>query len=189
MKRDEQKTERDAVDDAWERATQTFANAKAMRPRLSWLTGVSIDTTANRIQRLLHQRRAAALHGVLESLDAAALRQFLQRTEINRERAAAAMRLNLVVNISAPIGALVIANQLFPEFVPNLVTQFGMDTAIAGSAAVLFLLLFSMWYCYSGVMQARDLAHLTRLYIAGRLDAAAAASDYDDAPLDPAELA
>lgn len=179
----------DAVDNAWERATKLFANAKAMRPRTSWLTGVGMDTSANRLQRLLRQPRTRELHDALNKLDAVALRRFLQRAEINLERAAAAMRLNLVVNISVPVGALVIVNQLFPQAVTNFVADYGMDAIIMASAAVLFLLLLSIWYSYCAVTQARDLAHLTKLYVARHQDIAAAPHDYDDEPLNPVELA
>jgi hypothetical protein len=148
-----------------------------------------MDTTANRIERLLGHQRAAALHDVLNKLDAGALRRFLQRTEINLERAAAALRLNLVVNISVPIGALVIVNQLFPTSVSNFVAEYGMDAVIATAAGVLFLLLFSIWYSYCCVTQARDLAHLTRLYAVRQVDAPGAHNDHVDEPLNPAELA
>ncbi|GJL92016.1 hypothetical protein [Hyphococcus sp.] len=189
MNRDDLKAEQGTVDAAWERATKLFANSRAMRPRLSWLSAVSIDTTANRIQQLLTQRRTIAFHNILAVLDDAAFGSFLQRAEINLERAAAAMRLNLVINISAPVGALVIVNQLFPNFVPNLVEQYGIDAVIVASTSVLFLLLLSMWYCYSGVAQARDLAHLTRLYDVRQKVAVDAPNDFDEEPLNPAELA
>lgn len=189
MTEDSQNNENKAVEAAWERATKIFANAKAMRPRMSWLTGVGMDTTANRLQRLLSQPRTAELHAALGALDELALRRFLHRTEINLERAAAAMRLNLVVNISVPVGALVIVNQLFPQAVTNFVVDYGMDAIIIASTAVLFLLLLSIWYSYCSVTQARDLAHLTRLYAARQFDAASAPYEYDDEPLNPAELA
>ncbi|MCK5747209.1 MAG: hypothetical protein KAH44_13390 [Oricola sp.] len=121
MKTDAQKPDHDALEDAWERATRLFATPKAMRPRKSWLTGVSMDTAADRIQRLLREPRAISLRAILVALDGASLRDFLQRTEINLDRAAAAMRLNLVVNISGPVGALVIVNQLLPQVVSDFV--------------------------------------------------------------------
>ena len=190
MNESAQETRPDALDQTWGRATKLFANSKALRPRMSWMTGVSIDTGADRIQRLLREPRTATFHNILDVLDAAALRSFLQRTEINLERAAAALRLNLVVNISGPVGALVIVNQLFPQVISGFVADYGMDAVIVGSISIVLLVLLSIWYSYCAVTQARDLAHLTSLYVAGRGDdSAVAADDFDDEPLNPAELA
>lgn len=188
MKRGDRNTERDAVDEAWELATGLFANIKAMRPRLGWLTGVSMDTGADRIQRLLRQPRAAALRNILEKLDEDSLRRFLQRTEINLERAAAAMRLNLVVNISVPVGVVVLFNQLFPALVASFVDDYGIGAFINFVICLLLLVMLSIWYSYCCVTQARDLAHLTRLYCGRRFDRADAQHDFDDEPLNPAEL-
>lgn len=183
MKQDAQKAKRDAVDSAWERATELFANSKAMRPRLSWLTGVSMDITADRIQRLLRQPRTAALYKALDVLDVVGLQRFLQCAEINLERAAAAMRLNLVVNISVPVGALVIVNQLFPQVVSNFVADYGTDAVIAGSISILFLLLLSIWYSYCCVTQARDLAHLTRPHASRHFNKTGAPHNFNPAQL------
>lgn len=189
MNEDKKKTGRSEVGDAWERATKLFANAKALRPRMSWLTGVSMDTGADRLQCLLRQSRTSLLHDILDELDDAALSHFVQRTEINLERAAAALRLNLVVNISAPVGALVIVNQLFPEFVSDFVADYGMDAVTMASFSVVSLVLLSIWYSYCCVTQARDLAHLTRLYAVRQGEITSALHDFDDEPLNPAELA
>lgn len=189
MKTDAKKPDHDALEDAWTSATRLFATSKAMRPRLSWVTGVSVDTASDRIQRLLGEPRAQALRKILAALDAGALRRFLERAEINLDRAAAAMRLNLIVNISAPVGALVIVNQLFPQAVATFVAEYGMESIVVGSACVLFLLLLSIWYSYCCVTQARDLAHLTRLFGMQEVRPAVAAHDLNDEPLNPAELA
>ncbi|WP_428409725.1 hypothetical protein [Hyphococcus sp.] len=189
MKEDVQKTERDKIDPAWEQATKLFATPKAMRPRLSWLSGVSVDTGADRIQRLLRQSRKRVLYDLLNGLEGAALRCFLQRTEINLERAAAALRLNLVVNISVPVGALVLLNQLFPAVVANFVDDYGMGAFINFVICLLILVLLSIWYSYCAVTQARDLAHLTRLYVSRHFSTTGAHADYDDEPLNPVELA
>lgn len=186
-------TNRDAQEETimqeWSKATRLFSNASGMRPRLSWLTGLSIDTRANRLQRLLKQNRAAALGDILAELNERDIRRFHHYADVNLERAAAAMRLNLVVNISAPIGALVIVNQLFPQLIPYFVDEYGMDAIIAGALGALSLLLLSIWYCYAGVSQARDLKHLSDLYRADRDSRRRRRDEFNDDPLDPAELA
>ena len=164
---------RDRVDEAWSAAAIPFANLRAMRPSGHWFTGVGERTGAMRLQRLRSHKKAESLRDLLAPLSQAELRRFLTLAIVNFEQAKGAMRLNLIANISVPVGFLIIMNQIFPGHIGALIDRLSLIEFYVGFGLAVTLLLASMWYCYAGVHQARDLYHLALI----------AASDAGGAPI------
>lgn len=90
----------------------------------------------------------------------------LVRSEVNLEQALSAFRLTLVVNISIPLGLVVLINQLAPGAIANLFVETPAVAVLGPLAVMLALLITAMWYAYAGALAARDLNHLLRLRLA-----------------------
>lgn len=163
----ETKTEPTA-DDVWDEATRLFSNLRGMRPRSSWLTGLSVGAGQGRLKRLTESRPAQTLMPKLIALPDSGFSLFRSYAQVNLEQSQAAVRLSLIANITIPVGFLVLANQFFPGIVRQLVEYVGADAMLLGLASAGSLLFLAIWYCYSGVFQARNLEHLTVIAAAKR---------------------
>lgn len=152
----------------WREATRLFSNVKAMRPRKSWASGLSVGTGPKRLERLMGSKGAAQLMPKLEALSDRELVIFRTYARINLEQAEAAMRLSLIANITIPVGFLVILNQFFPGTVQELFAYAGVDAMLFGIGLAAAALLMLIWYSYAGVFQARDISHLAAIAAARR---------------------
>lgn len=182
------------ADGLWNEATELFSNFKAMRPRSSWLTGLSVSAGRGRLERLKTSKPAKALLPKLDALPDDEFSVFRSYAQVNLEQAESAVRLSLVANITIPLGFLVVANQFFPGIVRSLVDYTGADAMLLGLVSAGTLLFIAIWYCYAGVFQARAIDHLTTIAAARRgLDANGGGlrsrrkSADEDAPTDSVE--
>lgn len=160
----------------WREAMRLFSNFRGMRPRRSWMSGLSVGTGPKRLERLTASKGAAQLMPKLERLSDRELSIFRTFARINLEQAEAAMRLSLIANITIPVGFLVILNQFFPGTVLELVEYAGPEAMLVGVGLAAGLLLILIWYSYAGVFQARDISHLAAIAAAKR---GAGASDQE----------
>lgn len=165
------------ADSVWREATELFSNLRGMRPRSSWLTGLSVGAGRGRLKQLLTSSEAKKLTPRLEALPDAEFAVFRSYAQVNLEQAQAAVRLSLIANITIPVGFLVLVNQFFPGSVRSLVSYVGVDAMLLGLLSAGSLLFFAIWYCYAGVFQARNLEHLTVIAAAKRRGAAATAGE------------
>ncbi len=156
------------ADTVWRKATELFSNLRGMRPRSSWLTGLSVGAGRERLKRLTNSKGAQTLMPKLEALPDSEFAVFRSYAQVNLEQAQAAVRLSLVANITIPVGFLVLVNQFFPGSVRSLVAYVGADAMLLGLLSAGSLLFFAIWYCYAGVFQARNLEHLTMIAAAKR---------------------
>ena len=147
----------------WREAMRLFSNFRGMRPRRSWMSGLSVGTGPKRLERLTSSKAAAQLMPKLETLSDRELVIFRTYARINLEQAEAAMRLSLIANITIPVGFLVILNQFFPGTVQELFDYTGVEAMLGGIAAAAVVLLMLIWYSYAGVFQARDISHLAAI--------------------------
>ena len=154
--------------DVWQETTVLFSNLRAMRPRRSWLTGLSVGTSPKRLDRLTQSRSAAQLMRRLLAMTPADFAVYRAYAHVNLDQAEAAMRLSLIANITIPVGFLVIVNQFFPGSIQQLLTIVGPAAMLGGVGCAAFLLVFLIWYSYAGVFQARDIVHLTAIAAARR---------------------
>ncbi|QYJ01131.1 hypothetical protein KUV46_01755 [Thalassovita mediterranea] len=152
----------------WREAMRLFSNFRGMRPRRSWMSGLSVGTGPKRLERLTGSKGAAQLMPKLERLSDRELVIFRTYARINLEQAEAAMRLSLIANITIPVGFLVILNQFFPGTVLELVEYAGPEAMLVGVGLAAGLLLILIWYSYAGVFQARDISHLAAIAAAKR---------------------
>lgn len=151
------------ADRLWREAMRLFSNRRGMRPRRSWMSGLSVGTGPKRLERLMASRGARQLLPKLEALSDRELVIFRTYARINLEQAEAAMRLSLIANITIPVGFLVILNQFFPGTVQELFDYAGVEAMLGGIAAAAVVLLLLIWYSYAGVFQARDISHLAAI--------------------------
>ncbi|RIJ25817.1 hypothetical protein D1224_01470 [Henriciella barbarensis] len=156
------------ADQLWRDTMRVFSNFRGMRPRKSWLSGLSVGTGPKRLERLTNSKGAAQLMPKLEALSDRELSVFRTFGRINLEQAEAAMRLSLIANITIPVGFLVILNQLFPGPVQNVFEYSGPEAMLGGIGLVAVILLMLIWYSYAGVFQARDISHLAAIAAAKR---------------------
>ena len=156
------------ADNVWQQADGLFSNLRGMRPRLSWLTGLSVAAGRKRVERLTGSAGAARLMPKLAALSHEEFAVFQSYAQVNLEQSEAAMRLSLIANVTIPVGILVIANQFFPGIVQGFIDYSGTDATLAALGAAGTALFLAIWYCYAGLFQARDLAHLTVIAAARR---------------------
>lgn len=166
-------------DDAlWDEIARIFSNGAFLQPNASWLAGISARTRPTRLQQLTASKHARRLGRAVEGAGRGQLSRLLVRALINSEQAMSAFRLTLVVNISGPVGALVLINQFLPGSVEALVRSVPpiavyVPLAVAGS-----MLIGIICYAYAGTVAARDLTHLLRLRVA----ASGAGESVDEEP-------
>ena len=180
----------EAVGSAWRAAEKVFANRRAMRPSAAHFYGLVERTHPNRMGKLLNAQKARAVSDIFQKLDDRQLGQFRTMAFVNLEQATSAMRLNVIGNISIPVGFLVLVNQLLPNRLGLFISEIGAEALLFICSVVLALLVVTMWYAYAGVLQARDLYHLTLIETARRGDVSPAdtPSDAIEAPLEPETL-
>lgn len=148
---------------AWREAMTLYSNARGMRPRPNWLTGIADRMPSDRVERLERTKDAQRLCAIFERLDDAEMRQFRTRAEVNLDQAVAAMRLSLVVNMSAPVGFILVLNQVLPGRLAETLLGLGPLVFLGSITIFIVTLVIFLWYCYAGVAQARDVRHLCLL--------------------------
>lgn len=154
------------TENAWTEIAQAFSNRAFMKYNPTWLWGISARSGPRRIARLEGSRSAIHLQKILADLGNAEIASLLVRSEVNLEQALSAFRLTLVVNISIPLGLMVLINQLAPGAIGNLLAETPVEAILVPLFLALGLLITSMWYAYAGALAARDLNHLLRLRLA-----------------------
>lgn len=158
------------LEDAWGEASILYANRRGMRIGRHWGYGVSERLFPDRFDRLVGRAGAKRVSHLLCLLSDADLRVFQTRAAISHEQAVAGARMTLILNVSGPIGFVVLLTNLLPG---------GAEAAFAGEPEILVgflvgavvaaaILLFLVWYAFAGVHQARDLYHLATLEMAKR---------------------
>ncbi len=159
---------RATANSVWAEATSLFSNVRGMRPRRSWFTGLSVGAGRHRLERLTRSKAAGKLMPRILALPDAEFAVFRTYVQVNFEQAQSAMRLTLIANITIPVGFLVIANQFFPGLVQDFIDFTSLDATLIALGTAGAALCLAIWYCYAGVFQARDLAHLTAIAAAKR---------------------
>ncbi|MFN7164407.1 MAG: hypothetical protein ACK4P2_06260 [Hyphomonas sp.] len=147
----------------WHKIAPIFSNRAFMRSNASWFSGLASRSGADRMTKLTRSRPAQRLKPLIAGLDRRRLGCLLVRSEINHDQAMSALRLTLVVNISVPVGALVLMNQFLPGSVETFLRDLPPLAVIAPLAMMLLLLIGVIWFAYAGVFAARDLNHLLRI--------------------------
>ena len=71
----------------WREAMRLFSNFRGMRPRRSWMSGLSVGTGPKRLERLTSSKAAAQLMPKLETLSDRELVIFRTYARINLEQA------------------------------------------------------------------------------------------------------
>ncbi len=168
-----------AGDDVWREVARLFGNRHGMRPKRRWLFGYSSRIGADRIDLLCSTPAARRLCELVEPLDRAAFAALLTRSLVNLEQARAGFRVSLVGNITVPLGALAIYNQIEPGAVARWLGGGPLEdrvlvAAVFGGTAL--LILAGMFWAHAGLSAARDLNHLLHLIGAARRDGAAGGS-------------
>lgn len=110
----------------------------------------------------------------------------MARGLVNLEQARAGFRISLIGNITVPVGALVVLNELAPGwFADTLLTGTPNEVltiATAWSVAAA-LIPGGLWWAYGGLSAARDLHHLLyliRVERFGNADGSLGLDDEDD---------
>ena len=159
-----------ALDDAWGEASALYANRKGMKLTRAGFFGLPSRLLPDRVAKLKGAPGAKRVRHLLGLLSDSDLRVFHTQAAIGLEQATAAARTCLIVNVSAPIGFLVLLNSLLPGSLEetyfsggSLSIGFLVGTAIAAVGVPLVV-----WYAFAGVQQARDLYHLATLEMARR---------------------
>ena len=176
-----------ATDPLWREARALFSHTGALRPRLNWFTSMSSRTGPRRLEALTGSRQARRLWHLLLNSSAYELRRFAVRAQVNHEQAKAALRINVIVNISVPLGLLVLLQEVVPALGEALVELVELSTLILAGSIGLGLLLLSLWHAYKLTAQAQDLHHIALLALAER-DIAPPAGGAPDTEDDPTRL-
>ena len=158
------------LDEAWAEASALYANRKGMRLSRAGFFGLPSRLLPDRVAKLKDAPGAKRVRHLLGLLSDADLRVFHAQAAIGLEQATAAARTCLLVNVSVPIGFLVLLNSLLPG---SLEETYFSDAALAvgflsGAAALAASISLVVWYAFAGVQQARDLCHLATLEMARR---------------------
>lgn len=166
----------------WKEAARLYANRSGMRVRRSWLSGVGERVGFDRLGTVTRRPVAKRVNERLGGLSDADMRVFHAYATVNLEQASGALRLSLIVNVSLPVGLILLLNALLPDGLAGLhVVRTASDAGWLYWTISLSLLLAVVaalvWYCYAGVHQARDLYHLSSIELARRGLAGAALSD------------
>ncbi len=148
---------------AWREAMTLYSNVRGMQLKPNWLTGIADRMPSDRVERLERTKAANELGAIFASLDEAEMRQFRARAEVNHDQAIGAIRLSLVVNLSAPVGSILVANQIFPGRLSDAAQALEPLVLFGAIAFFVVTLVLFIWYCYAGVAQARDVRHLCML--------------------------
>jgi hypothetical protein len=167
------------VETIWSQIAPIFSNRAFMRPHRSWFGGVSERTGFDRMAQLTRSAPARRLAPIVAGLDAVEIGRLVVRSAINQDQAASALRLTLVANISAPVGALVLINQFLPGSVGDLIRSLPPEVVLVPLFMMIALLIGVIWFAYAGVAAARDLNHLLRLHLADKTGGAGGADDED----------
>lgn len=150
----------------WPEIAKAFPNRAFMRISPSWFSGLAPRVTSSRLERLQSTPPALKLRELTAGLDAARMRQLLAYSEVNLDQAVAALRLTLIVNISVPVGFLVLFNQFLPGRIQDFIGTMPSMAVLVPLALMLSVLVGILWFAYAGVDAARDLNHLLRLRLA-----------------------
>jgi hypothetical protein len=172
-----------AGDAVWLEASHLFGNRHGMRPKKSWSYGYSSRVARDRLQLLCESPAAARLYELVAPLDRAAFSKLMARSLVNLEQARAGFRISLIGNITVPIGALVVLNELAPGWLaetlragtPNELLMIATTWSVAA-----VLILGGLWWAYGGLSAARDLHHLLYLIRVGRFGDADASLGLDE---------
>ena len=157
------------LEEVWREADAAYANRKAMKPRRGWWAGTPERVPPGRVRALLHAPAAKTVAPLIARLSDGDFRVFQARAAVNLEQAVAALRLCVLVNVSAPVGAILLANALFPGSLIEAFDDRGvLIGALCGLVVGVVYLLLLFWYAYAGTHGARDLHHLTLVEAARR---------------------
>ena len=166
-----QTDQRTIADEAWSQLESMFTNQRGMVPSSSWLYGLGDRVNWQRLQRLENSETAKKAKAIFSSLTDGQLAYIKDRAHVNMAEAEGALRLFLIANISVPVGALFLINQIFPNALATLTagfdTQMWITQGIAISIAIL-MLISTTWFTYAGVRQSRDLYFLCVLTLSRR---------------------
>lgn len=150
----------------WDAIALIFSGRAFMRADASWFAGLASRSGHDRMKRLTESKQAKRLQQLIASLGRPQLSRLVVRSAINHEQAMSALRLTLIVNLSAPVGALVLTNQFLPGSVGDLILSLPPIAVYVPLLIMLSMLIGIIWFVYAGVTAAQDLNHLLRLRLA-----------------------
>lgn len=156
-----------SVDDVWARALRLFPTWRHLVPAPISFWGLSRWATPDRMARLVDTDRARALDKLLESLAVEDVKRLAVRADVNSDLAKGALKTGVIVNISGPLGAIIIMNQLAPGMIYGLYQEMDLNFRILWLAS-LALMFPPVIYASAGVAAARELRHLIHLNLSKR---------------------
>lgn len=143
----------------WDQLEKLFSNFRGMS--FGWIIRFNSERiNAKRFRRLARKGQSYGLPALLSGLSFRQLVMLQERSAINLKMASDALRLYIVVNVSAPAGTLLISNQLAPSFFPRLLGLIEPIMVLGMVIGFILTLILTTWYAYAGVHQARDLSYL-----------------------------
>lgn len=165
-----------SIETVWDKLTRVFSNKSALRLRRAWFqSGVAERTAAKRLRLLEGGREGKAYFKITQDLSPRDLRYLYARAVVNVELAQNAARVNIVLNVTAIIGFVVLTNQMFPGLFQDYFRDALAETnPIDKALSLLIPLLIAvvslsiLIYSQAGVAAARDLKHLIQLSLARR---------------------